>query len=130
MKKSSLKDLICLEHQEASKISDNSNISYLIYLYSNKVNSTNVLALSLEINLLHLTNIIDLEQLDTCNKLLNSDDKENVYILEQSITTLRNLRLNKYGIYTKDNIHYKHISYEKDILSQEIMTNIHRVYAF
>ena len=51
--------------------------------------------------------------------LMTSSDKDNLYMAELSISTLRKQRIRDLGEYTKNNIHYSDVVYQKEVLDPE-----------
>ena len=114
-------NLICNEHWEASKPND-SNIGYLWYMYAagTKVGTFKPFIFLAEINLLVKTGYITVEEKDNMIGMLDSSDEDNAHILGYSILTLRNTRIKDMGIWTLNNEKYSEIDYIRDIINPEL----------
>jgi hypothetical protein len=116
-----LSEKIAKEHYGISKDLDLSNLSYLWFMYAegSKQGSFKPFIFLAEVNLLVRLNYLTSDEKRNIIGLMTSSDKDNLYMAALSISTLRKQRIRDLGEYTKNNIHYSDVVYQKEVLDPE-----------
>ena len=116
-----LSEKIADEHYGITKDLDLNNLSYLWFMYAegSKKGTYKPFMFLAEVNLLVRLDYLSSEEKRNIIGLMTSSDKDNLEIATLSISELRKQRIKDLGKYTKDNIHYSDVVYEKEVLDPE-----------
>lgn len=116
-----LSQQIANEHYGITKDLDLSNLSYLWFMYAegSKKGTYKPFVFLAEVNLLVRLSYLTNDEKRNIIGLMTSSDKDNLYMAAISISQLRKQRIKDLGKYTKSNVHYSDVIYEKEVLDPE-----------
>jgi|TARA_R110000751_G_scaffold510_4_gene1835 hypothetical protein len=118
---------ICLEHFKITDAPECKNLHMLWYMYveGSKKDTYKPFVFLAELRLLQYLGYMDKSSIENAVKLLESPDKENLFVASQVIQFFRKERIKDLGEF--DSNHSKYImarkDYESKILNQEVWSN-------
>jgi hypothetical protein len=118
---------ICKEHFEMTNGDDCKNLNYLWYMYvhGTKKNTFKPFVFLAELSLLHYLKYIDKKSTNNVISMLESTDKENLFVASQVIQFYRKERIKELGEFNIKEPKYVEVrkSYETKILNKDIWSN-------
>ena len=122
-----LSNKICIEHFEITDCPECNNLHMLWYMYvkGTKKGTYKPFVFLAELRLLQYLGYMDESSVDNCVSLLESPDKENLFVASQVIKFFRKQRIKELGEFNLKKSRYiqTRMDYESKILNSEVWSN-------
>jgi len=122
-----LSNKICIEHFEITDCPECNNLHMLWYMYvkGTKKGTYKPFVFLAELRLLQYLGYMDESSVDNCVRLLESPDKENLFVASQVIKFFRKQRIKELGEFNLKKSRYiqTRMDYESKILNSEVWSN-------
>tara|TARA_R110000851_G_scaffold75338_4_gene166136 strand:+ start:1276 stop:1689 length:414 start_codon:yes stop_codon:yes gene_type:complete len=122
---------ICNEHYKITDSDDCRNLNYLWYMYVDGLgkNTFKPFVFLAELKLLEYLKYIEKNNLENAINMLNSSDKENMYVVSQVISFYRKKRIKDLGECVDGNANYDQVKkdYEFKILNKSVWSDAKKI---
>ena len=122
-----LSNKICIEHFEITDCAERNNLHMLWYMYvkGTKKGTFRPFVFLAELRLLNYLGYMDDSEMENTIKLIESSDKENLFVASQVINFYRKVRIKDLGEFNLKKSRYiqTRMEYESKILNSDVWSN-------